>query len=101
MTCAVANGLMNALSKVNVPVIVNEEYDYLIEKTIVDSLVKYGKEYPNAGYGGSFKRWIWSDEHSPYNSWGNGSAMRVSYAGWVARTLFEAEHFAELSARVT
>ena len=101
MTCAVANGLMNALSKVAVSVIVNEDYDTLIEKEIVDSLVKYGKKYPHAGYGGGFRNWIWAEEHQAYNSWGNGSAMRASYAGWVAKSLFEAEHFAELSARVT
>lgn len=101
MTCAVANGLMSALSKINETVIVDEKYDDLIENEMINSLVEYGKKYPHAGYGHSFRNWIWSEEHMPYNSWGNGSAMRASYAGWVARTLFEAEHFAELSARVT
>lgn len=101
MTCAVANGLKKALSQISVTAIENNEYDDMIEKEIVNSLVEYARKYPNAGYGGSFRRWIWSDDHKPYNSWGNGSAMRASYAGWVARTMYEAEHFAELSAEVT
>lgn len=101
MTCAVANGLKNALVKIGNITIEDTQYNELIKNEIVNSLVAYGKKYPNAGYGGSFYNWIWSDEHKPYNSWGNGAAMRVSYAGWVARTLYEAEHFAELSAVVT
>lgn len=100
MTCAVADGLSKALSIINSEVKDNE-YDELIMKYIADSLVEFAKKYPYAGYGGSFKRWIWTEEHKPYNSWGNGSAMRVSYAGWVAKTMYEAEHFAELSAKVT
>lgn len=43
---------------------------------------KWGRRYPNAGYGGRFGSWLFSDERSPYNSWGNGSAMRVSPVGW-------------------
>ena len=38
----------------------------------------YGNRYPLAGYGSSFIRWLWADDPQPYNSWGNGSAMRVS-----------------------
>ncbi len=49
-------------------------------------LREFGRRYPNAGYGGSFRRWMESDADSPggapYNSWGNGSAMRVSPIGW-------------------
>lgn len=101
MTCAVASGLMNALSKVNVPEIVDEKYDDIIKKDIVESMVTFGRKFKHAGYGGTFRQWLWEKEHEPYNSWGNGSAMRVSYAGWVAKTLFEAEHFAQLSACVT
>lgn len=101
MTCAVANGLKNALSQIQADEIVDSKYDSILENEIIKSLVEFGRKYPRAGYGGSFRNWLWSDNHEPYNSWGNGSAMRVSYAGWVAKTLFEAEHFAEVSARVT
>lgn len=101
MTCAVANGLMNSLAKIEASEITNEAYDTLIETEIIKSLVDFGRKYPDAGYGGGFRNWLFSNEHKAYNSWGNGSAMRASYAGWIAKTLFEAEHFAELSARVT
>lgn len=45
----------------------------------------YGYFYLNIGYGSSFAKWITSKESKPYNSWGNGSAMRVSPCGWVAK----------------
>ena len=41
-----------------------------------------GRKYPNAGYGGNFYRWLFEDEVKPYQSWGNGSAMRVSPIGF-------------------
>ena len=41
-----------------------------------------GRRHPDAGYGGSFIRWLLSDTAPPYNSWGNGAAMRVSPVGW-------------------
>ena len=46
---------------------------------------RYGVLYPRAGYGGTFFSWLFSDTTEPYNSWGNGSAMRVSPCGWVAK----------------
>jgi ADP-ribosylglycohydrolase len=46
------------------------------------ALKDFGRRYPAAGYGGSFYRWLFSDESAPYNSWGNGSAMRVSPVGF-------------------
>ncbi|MDR1070598.1 MAG: ADP-ribosylglycohydrolase family protein, partial [Gracilibacteraceae bacterium] len=62
---------------------------------------KYGQLYPGAGYGGQFASWLRSDDRRPYNSWGNGSAMRVSPCGWFANSLEEAETLAERSAAVT
>jgi ADP-ribosylglycohydrolase len=41
-------------------------------------VVDFGLRYFDVGYGSSFKKWLKGDEHLPYNSWGNGSAMRVS-----------------------
>lgn len=59
------------------------------------AIKRYGRLYPNAGYGGSFRSWIHSPSSEPYNSWGNGSAMRVSPVGWafesVEDVLAEAE----------
>jgi len=56
---------------------------------------QYAHTYPNSGYGGMFRRWMASDDPQPYNSFGNGSAMRVSPVGWafdsVENVLFEAK----------
>lgn len=49
----------------------------------IDAYKKWGQLYPNAGYGGTFGSWIHSDDRNPYNSWGNGSAMRISPCAWV------------------
>jgi ADP-ribosylglycohydrolase len=48
----------------------------------IDSMKKWGRKYPDAGYGGRFGSWLFSDNREPYNSWGNGSAMRVSPCAW-------------------
>jgi len=61
----------------------------------------FGCRYPDAGYGGSFRRWIRLENSPPYNSWGNGSAMRVSPIGWVAKDLPWALEEAKKSAEVT
>ena len=45
-----------------------------------------GRQYPYAGYGNSFYRWLFSNDPQPYHSWGNGSAMRVSPVGWAFDT---------------
>lgn len=52
-------------------------------KDFIDAYKKWGRLYPNAGYGGRFGGWIHSDDREPYNSWGNGSAMRVSPCAWL------------------
>ncbi len=62
---------------------------------------QYGRLYPNRGYGGYFYMWINSNDPKPYDSWGNGSAMRVSPVGWAFNTLEEVLHEAERSAAVT
>ena len=60
-----------------------------------------GRRYPYAGYGGAFIHWLRSSEPRPYNSWGNGSAMRVSPVGFafdtVETVLYEAARTAEIS----
>lgn len=56
---------------------------------------------PKGAYGGRFSHWIEWKDPEPYNSWGNGSAMRVSAVGWAFATLEETLHFAEQSAIVT
>jgi ADP-ribosylglycohydrolase len=62
---------------------------------------KYGRKYPHAGYGKMFHRWLVSDSLAPYNSFGNGSAMRVSPVGFAFFTLEAVLREAEKSAVVT
>ena len=61
----------------------------------------YGNRYPTAGYGGMFKIWLREEDPKPYNSFGNGSAMRVSPVGWAFDTLEETLEAAKRSAEVT
>ncbi len=49
----------------------------------MDAYKKWGRRYPDAGYGSQFGNWILSDDRKPHNSWGNGSAMRVSPCAWL------------------
>jgi ADP-ribosylglycohydrolase len=62
---------------------------------------KYGQLYPHRGYGGNFKSWIYSENPKPYNSWGNGSAMRVSPVGWYGNSIDDVLAEAKKSAEVT
>ena len=65
------------------------------------SLKIFGRRYPHAGYGGSFGRWLFSGKSTPYYSWGNGSAMRVSPVGFAFETEDTVLREAERSAAVT
>lgn len=92
MTIAVAEAVMNG----------GQRDDF------IDAMKKYGRMYPNAGYGGRFRAWLFSENREPYNSFGNGSAMRVSPCAWTmncgfcARTgLWPGNAKASLSAEVT
>ena len=62
---------------------------------------KYAREYRGRGYGGMFRRWIDTEDPQPYNSFGNGSAMRVSPIGFTYNTLEETLEMAKKSAEVT
>ena len=61
----------------------------------------YGRRYPHAGYGASFFQWIFSHESKPYNSWGSGSAMRVSPVGFAFDSMEDVLNEAKKSAEVT
>ncbi len=69
--------------------------------SLVETMHKYGKLYPDVGYGGHYLFWLESGNTLPYNSCGNGSAMRVSAVGWYAKTLEQAEQLARASAEAT
>ncbi|MBK7228481.1 MAG: ADP-ribosylglycohydrolase family protein [Ignavibacteriales bacterium] len=67
----------------------------------LDKLRQYYRGYPDAGYGGMFHKWARSKNPKPYNSWGNGSAMRVSPVGWAYNDLETVLQKAKESAEVT
>jgi len=66
-----------------------------------DYFHRYVARYPDAGYGATFINWAQCQDTAPYNSWGNGSAMRVSPIAYVKETLDEVLALAEISASVT
>lgn len=72
-------------------------------KSYKDSLLEWCRKYPNpkGAYGGSFARWIHEKNPQPYNSFGNGSAMRVSPVGWAFDTYQKVLKQAEQSALVS
>ena len=92
MTIAVADVFLND------SLLMNED---VIRQSLIESMHKYGKLFPNAGYGGRFGMWLFLDGTEPYNSWGNGSAMRVSSVAWLFDDLGMVRLMARLSAEVT
>jgi ADP-ribosylglycohydrolase len=76
-------------------------YAVLNHEDYQEPLKTFGRKYPNAGYGGSFIKWLYSDDSSPYNSWGNGSAMRVSPIGFAFNTVADVLSEAKKTAEVT
>ena len=91
MTIAVAEALMNTMGR----------SPKEVRKEIIRAMQYWGKRYPYAGYGGRFKRWLVDPDPKPYNSWGNGSAMRVSAAGWLFPTIQSTADHARYTAEVT
>lgn len=65
------------------------------------SIKEFARKYPDAGYGGTFYQWMLSEDELPYNSWGNGSAMRVSAIGFAYDTVEDVLEEARKSAEVT
>ena len=91
MTVAVADALISSYGK----------SDDEIRTALVDSMQKWGKRYPRAGYGGMFIKWLNTKEPKPYGSFGNGSAMRVSSAGWLYDDIDTTRKIAAITADVT
>ncbi|MCR5684526.1 MAG: ADP-ribosylglycohydrolase family protein [Lachnospiraceae bacterium] len=92
MTIAVAQALMSCDRDAG-----EEE----ITTAVVRSMQNWGKRYPYVGYGGRFAEWLRSRDPQPYNSWGNGSAMRVSSVGWLFDTIERTREVARWTAEVT
>ena len=91
MTIAVGEALLGTVGKA----------DDEIKAALVSSMRRWGRRYPHAGYGGRFRVWLRAKDPEPYGSYGNGSAMRVSSAGWLSNTLDETRRIARLTAEVT
>lgn len=90
MTLAVAKALLES----------KDDYRVLTDKTI-KWMQTLGRKYPHAGYGGNFHKWLLSDSPKPYNSYGNGAAMRVSPCAYVASSMDEAKLLARIVTEVT
>ena len=91
MTIAVAEALLDTMG----------QSDEAVRAAVVRSMQKWGRKYPNAGYGGRFRGWLRAANPKPYGSYGNGSAMRVAAAGWLFDSLETTRHMARLTAEVT
>lgn len=72
-----------------------------IEDAVISSMQSWGRRYPHEGYGGYFRCWLTARHPEPYNSFGNGSAMRVSAAGWLYDSLEKTRVVAKATANVT
>ena len=92
MTVAIAEALMN------VHCVSNEKE---IKKAVIKSMKKWGNKYPNAGYGIMFSNWLDSLSPKPYDSFGNGSAMRVSSVAWLFDHIDEVRKVARWTAEVS
>ena len=91
MTLAVAKALLSTRG----------QDDAAIKAALVREMQQLGRAYPDRGYGTHFGDWLYEDDPQPYQSYGNGSAMRVSSAAWLAKDMAETLHLAQLAAEVT
>ena len=71
------------------------------KKDFAKTVWEYARKYPHSGYGGRFREWIHRTDLQPYNSFGNGSAMRVSPVGFYSKTLEETLELAKQTAEIT
>ncbi len=90
MTLAIAKALLSC----------DGEYSRLGEKAVF-WMRKIGRRYPRCGYGGRFRKWMFSDNPKPYGSYGNGAAMRVSPCGFIAAGMEEAKALSKAVTEVT
>lgn len=80
-----------------------KDWEARLSQAMVDSMQDFGRRYPypTGAYGGRFAQWLRQTNPQPYNSFGNGSAMRVSSCGLAAKTLADALALARVSAAVS
>ena len=92
MSLAVGQALVNTYKEKNTIKIQNE---------LIKQMQKFGREYPYSGYGLKFKEWLRKENPKPYNSFGNGSGMRVSSVAWLYDNLEDINKYAEITASVS
>jgi len=90
MTLAIARAILSC----------NGDWDQL-GANAVTYMQSIGRKYPNCGFGGMFRKWMFGDNPRPYNSFGNGAAMRVSPCGFIAQTEDEAKLLARKVTEIT
>ncbi len=96
MTCAVTHTALSWLRGAEA-----ERTEEGFKTALVREMQRFGTTYENRGYGRRFEAWLRDPQPQPYNSWGNGSAMRVSAVGWLASDLDGCRTLARWSAEVT
>lgn len=72
-----------------------------LKDTLIDSVKAWGRRYPDAGYGSRFRKFVFLEDRNPYNSYGNGAAMRVSSVGWLFDDLATTRYIARITASIT
>lgn len=92
MTIAICDGILKAGIDAD---------EHTMKTAMITAMQLWGHKYPHAGYGGRFYQWLAMESTKPYNSWGNGSAMRVASVGWFFETLERTREVARWSAEVT
>jgi ADP-ribosyl-[dinitrogen reductase] hydrolase len=102
MSLAIAKSIMEA-AKVKAPAFHGNDHEFhaVLSELTVKYMQEIGRKYPDCGFGGMFYQWVFSDNPKPYNSFGNGAAMRVSPAGFAATSVWDAERLAETVTEVT
>ena len=92
MTIAVAEALLESGKAAD---------EMTIKANLIKSMKKWGQKFPYAGYGARFINWVLSEDPEPYGSFGNGSGMRVSPAGWLYDSIERTREVAKWTADVS
>ena len=72
-----------------------------LQQLTIQSMREIGFKHPNMGYGFGFAKWLFNKESEPYNSWGNGAAMRVSAVGWIGNSITEVKRLSYMVTSVS
>jgi ADP-ribosylglycohydrolase len=101
MTLAVAKAIMETARSAGSGVVHDDAFYSVLGGMTVKYMRGIGQRYPHCGYGGRFHGWMFSRNPEPYNSFGNGAAMRISPAGLAARTLSDVRRMSGAVTAVT